>query len=66
MTEPTKISIRVAAHINLGDFEWFEESIQIDDQQRDGVDANSGAAIDRIHKLAEAKLAEKIETYRDK
>jgi hypothetical protein len=59
--DPTKISVRLGATVNLGDFESLRLDIEVTDHVRDGVDFNAQAAIDRIHKLVEKNVVEKIQ-----
>lgn len=63
--EPTRISVRVQARVNIGNYEHVEKEIIVQDYVREGIDKNSGAALDRVHTLAEAKLAEYLDTYKD-
>ena len=65
MTEPvTKISVRLGTTVNLGDFENIRLDVEVQDHVR-SVDKSTAAAIDRVHSLVEAKLAEKLEPYKE-
>jgi hypothetical protein len=65
MTEPvTKISVRLGTTVNLGDFENIRLDVEVQDHVR-SVDKSTGAAIDRVYSLVEAKLAEKLQPYKD-
>lgn len=65
MTEPvTKISVRLGTTVNLGDFENIRLDVEIEDHVR-STDKSTSAAIDRVHALAEAKLAEKLDPYKE-
>lgn len=66
MEQPTTISIKLETTVNLGNYENIRLEIRVDDRVRDGIDKNTGAAIDRIYNLVETKLAEKLETYEAK
>jgi hypothetical protein len=48
----------------LGDFENIRLDVEVQDHVR-SVDKSTGAAIDRVHSLVEAKLAEKLEPYKE-
>lgn len=65
MTEQvTKISVRLGTTVNLGDFENIRLDVEVQDHVR-STDKSTGAAIDRVHSLVEAKLAEKLEPYKE-
>jgi hypothetical protein len=65
MTEQvTKISVRLGTTVNLGDFENIRLDIEVQDHVR-SVDKSTGTAIDRVYALVEAKLAEKLEPYKE-
>lgn len=61
MTESTKISVRLGATVNQGDYESLKLDIEVTDHMRDGVDANAQAAIDRVYKMVEKNVVEKME-----
>lgn len=66
MEQPTTISVKLETTVNLGNYENLKLEIRVDDRVRDGIDKNTGAAIDRIYNLVETKLAEKLEAYEAK
>lgn len=67
MTQPvTEVEVRLETTVNLGNFENIKASIRVTDRVREGVDANTGEAIDRVFSLVETKLAEKLEGYGEK
>jgi hypothetical protein len=66
MEQPTGISIKLETTVNLGNYENIRLEIRVDDRVREGIDKNTGEAIDRIYSLVETKLAEKLETYEEK
>lgn len=65
MTEQvTKISVRLGTTVNLGDFENVRLDVEVQDHVR-STDKSTGAAVDRVFNLVEAKLAEKLEPYKE-
>jgi hypothetical protein len=51
----TKIGSRMAARINLGDYNHAEFEVWVEDRVRP-TDSSTGAALDRLAKLLDAKL----------
>jgi len=59
MAEPTKVTVRLGAKI-VENFNSRTIEIEVTDHVREGVDKSTSGAIDRVYKLVEAKIDEKL------
>lgn len=59
MAEPTKITVRLGAKLTE-DYNSKLVEIEVTDHVREGVDKSTSGAIDRVYKLVEAKIDEKL------
>lgn len=59
MADPTKVTVRLGAKI-VENFNSRTIEIEVTDHVREGVDKSTSGAIDRVYKLVEAKIDEKL------
>lgn len=64
MEQVTKVSARLSTTLNLGDFQNVKIEFGVEDWVRPGVDESTGAALDRVYQLVDAKLTKKAQEYK--
>lgn len=57
--EQTRVTVRLGAKI-VENFNSRTIEIEVTDHVREGVDNSTGAAIDRVYKLVESKVDERL------
>jgi hypothetical protein len=59
-----RVVVRLGGKFNLGDYNIWEQVIEVEDYVRDIDEGSTSKAIDRVHGLVDHKLAEMLKEVR--